>query len=116
MQPRTLRRSVAALSLAVVAGGLAMAAPAQAQTSARSTSCSTVQITGKKVAVRMPDPDDTVADSNDRVTRYVYRGDKLTTCIVAIGRGQTYKKCGRTGYDWYIVRGGQIPVTCAKDV
>ncbi|TLS46120.1 hypothetical protein FE633_11290 [Streptomyces montanus] len=105
------------LGLAVAVGGVATASTAQAAaTGDTKMSCSTVKITGKKVAVRMPDRGDTVADSNDRVTRYVYRGDKLKTCVIAQGYGRTYKKCGKVGYDWYIVRGGQVPITCAKSL
>ncbi|NGO40632.1 hypothetical protein [Streptomyces ureilyticus] len=116
-QSRLLRSSVAGLvGLAALGSGLVMAGPAQAEAPARAAACKTIKITGGKVAVRMPDRGDTVADSNDRVTRYVYRGDKLRSCVIAIGRGQTYTKCGRTGYDWYIVRGGQVPLTCAKRV
>ncbi|MEU7108537.1 hypothetical protein ACFQ2B_35900 [Streptomyces stramineus] len=113
---RTLRCSVAAFGLAILGAGLATAAPAQAEVPKRAAACTTIKITGKKVAVRMPDSGDTVADADDRVTRYVHKGDKLRSCIIANGYSQTYNKCGKTGHDWYIVRGGQVPVTCAKRV
>ncbi|MFJ9410921.1 hypothetical protein [Streptomyces sp. NPDC101393] len=111
---RTLRCSVAGMfGLAVLGAGLATAAPAQAGVP-KTAACTTIKITGKKVAVRMPDEGDTVADANDRVTRYVHKGDKLRSCLIANGYSQSYNKCGKTGHDWFLVRGGQVPLTCAK--
>ncbi|MEU6351584.1 hypothetical protein ABZ896_19950 [Streptomyces sp. NPDC047072] len=112
---RRLRCSAAGLlGLSLVGAGLATAGSAQAATSAKASSCITIKITGKKVAVRIPDRGDTVADSNDPVARYVYRGDKLKSCVIANGYGTSYNKCNKKGYDWYIVTGGQVPLTCAK--
>ncbi|MFE0101699.1 hypothetical protein [Streptomyces sp. NPDC059009] len=114
---RTLRCATAGLfGLAVLGTGLATAGSAQAVAPKKAAACTTIKITGKKVAVRMPDNGDTVADSDDPVTRYVRKGDKLRSCLIANGYSQSYNKCGRTGHDWFIVRGGQVPLTCAKRV
>lgn len=112
---RTVRCSAAGLlGLSLAGVGLVSASAAQAATPTKASSCITIKITGKKVAVRIPDRGDTVADSNDPVARYVYRGDKLKSCVIANGYGTSYNKCNKKGYDWYIVTGGQVPLTCAK--
>ncbi|MBM7173984.1 hypothetical protein JQK87_37635 [Streptomyces sp. G44] len=112
---RTMRCSMASLfGIAVIGTGLAAAGTAQAAVPAKASSCTTIKITGKKVAVRMPDRGDKVADSDDPVTRYVHKGDKLRSCLIAKGFSTTYNKCHKTGTDWYLVRGGQVPLTCAK--
>ncbi|MCG5121592.1 hypothetical protein OH749_31275 (plasmid) [Streptomyces albidoflavus] len=54
---------------------------------------------------------------SDPVVRWVYRGDRLRSCVMTFNRGsETYRACGKTGQDWYVVRGGQIPKTCARVV
>ncbi|MFD6825881.1 hypothetical protein ACFWC5_36895 [Streptomyces sp. NPDC060085] len=50
---------------------------------------------------------------------YVRRGDILASCTAAIARtpsGAAYRKCGRTGSIWRVVRGGQIPATCLRRI
>ncbi|MGW1783933.1 hypothetical protein ACWCQQ_33190 [Streptomyces sp. NPDC002143] len=83
------------VAVAVLGAGLITAAPAHAGVTARATSCVTIKVIGKKAAVRISAAGDTVANSNDRVFRYVCRGSKLTSCVIANGYGQKYSKCGR---------------------
>ncbi|MFF9892987.1 hypothetical protein ACF1G1_26105 [Streptomyces albidoflavus] len=54
---------------------------------------------------------------SDPVVRWVYRGDRLRSCVMTFNRGsETYRACGKAGQDWYVVPGGQIPKTCARVV
>ncbi|GAA2658782.1 hypothetical protein [Streptomyces vastus] len=127
MTPSRIRRRLrptAALLLGLVAvcGSLAPIASAGPLPHGRAepTHCK-IRITGKKVAVRMPEGGAKVARPDSPVVRYVHRGDVITNrfCVVALGRtngGPLYRKCGRDGYNWYIVAGGQVPVTCAQRV
>ncbi|MFE1028302.1 hypothetical protein ACFW5I_27670 [Streptomyces sp. NPDC058818] len=60
----------------------------------------------------MPRGDAPVASPDSPVVRYLHRGDVVTSCIEAIARtqsGPAYRKCGRGGHVWRIVRGGQAP-------
>ncbi|WP_327425795.1 hypothetical protein [Streptomyces sp. NBC_01236] len=53
------------------------------------------------------------------MVRYVHRGDILKTCYTAIARtnsGPANHKCGKDGWTWHVMYGGQIPATCAKRV
>ncbi|GAA2657550.1 hypothetical protein [Streptomyces vastus] len=127
MAPSRIRirlRPITAALLGLVAwcGVLTPSVPAGAlaQSKAEATHCK-IRITGKKVAVRMPEGGAKVARPDSPVVRYVHRGDVITNrfCIIALGRtndGPLYRKCGRDGYNWYIVAGGQVPVTCAQRV
>ncbi|KES02975.1 hypothetical protein BU52_33025 [Streptomyces toyocaensis] len=107
--------AVAALALMSVTAVPTAAAPSQ-PTVVDATPCTTKwKVTGKKVAVRMPKGDAPVASSNSPVVRYLHRGDVVTSCVEAIARtqsGPAYRKCGRDGHVWRIVRGGQVPATC----
>ncbi|MFD8723990.1 hypothetical protein ACFV2H_40055 [Streptomyces sp. NPDC059629] len=110
------------LGLVALCGGIAPATPswAQPQSRAEPTHCK-IKVTGKTVAVRRPEGNAPVAGPNSPVVRYVHRGDVIRNnfCLIAIGRtnsGPAYHKCDKDGYNWYIVVGGQIPVTCAKRV
>ncbi|QIP75451.1 hypothetical protein EZV63_36280 [Streptomyces sp. VN1] len=109
--------------IAVVAGLVAtpvMAAPAPATPTVSSVSsakaCTTKwRVTGKKVAVRMPRGSAPVASPDSPVVRYLHQGDVVTSCVEAIARtqsGPAYRKCGKGGHVWRIVRGGQVPATC----
>ncbi|MFD8723878.1 hypothetical protein ACFV2H_39490 [Streptomyces sp. NPDC059629] len=69
--------------------------------------------------MRMPEGNATVAGPDSPVVRYVHRGDVIRNNfrLIALGRsnsGPVYRECGKDGYDWYIVVGGQVPVTCAE--
>ncbi|MGW3956980.1 hypothetical protein ACWEKM_40200 [Streptomyces sp. NPDC004752] len=118
-----LRPAVAGLLGSVaLCGGLAPATPAgaQPQNRAEPTHCK-IKITGKKVAVRRPEGNTKVAQPDSPIVRYVHRGDVIRNnfCLIALGRtnsGPLYHKCDKDGWNWYIVVGGQVPVTCAKRV
>ncbi|MCX4231805.1 hypothetical protein [Streptomyces ortus] len=105
-----------ALDLSLVGSTLVAASPA-APVSAKP--CSTWwKVTGRKVAVRRPAPTEgPVATMHTRVDHYLHRGDRVRSCVVAIGRtasGPAYRACGRDGHVWRVVRGGQVPQTCLK--
>lgn len=103
------------LVLAAVLAASALTAPGSA--SAADSRCRTVKVTAKKVGVRKPPASRTSARMSDPVVRWVYRGDRLRSCVMTFNRGsETYRACGKTGQDWYVVRGGQIPKTCARVV
>ncbi|MEU3855680.1 hypothetical protein [Streptomyces sp. NPDC029554] len=83
--------------------------------------CSTTwEVTGRTVAVRRPAWNDgPVATPTSPVHHYLHRGDRVTSCTVAIARtqsGPAYRKCGKGGNLWRIVPGGQVPQTCLKRV
>jgi hypothetical protein len=93
-----------------------LTAPAAAQTSvpAAADPCDKhIEITGGQVAIRdQPNP-------SAPIVRSVKRGDVLTSCLIFIGRGTPYDKCGSEHYDWYLVnvgtpKSGYVPVTCAR--
>ncbi|MGW0294741.1 hypothetical protein [Streptomyces tuirus] len=79
---------------------------------------STWEVTGRKVAVRRPAWNDgPVATTASPVHHYLHRGDRVTSCTVAVARtqsGPAYRKCGKSGSLWRIVPGGQVPQTCLK--
>ncbi|MFF4752265.1 hypothetical protein ACWD5R_45745 [Streptomyces sp. NPDC002514] len=71
------------------------------------------------MAVRRPAGDAPVARLDSLVVRYVRRGEVIRNnyCLIAQGRtysGPLYHECSKDGWNWYIVVGGQVPVTCAK--
>ncbi|MGP3949590.1 hypothetical protein [Streptomyces sp. 7N604] len=109
---RTPFRPVAATLLAtaaLIATG-SVADPAAAAT----YRCKSVRVTGQTVAVRYdPDP-------RARIVRYVRRGDVLRSCFTHLGRaessGDYYRACDKRGLDWYWVKGGTIPTTCARKI
>ncbi|MER5384252.1 hypothetical protein ABT040_28925 [Streptomyces sp. NPDC002688] len=117
-------RSVAA---ATAVAGLLAASDASAVTEVRASAgagmavCTTkYKVIGRVVAVRRPAwKDGSVARPDSPVDHYVHRGDVLVSCIDAIARterGPAYRKCGRTGSVWRVVRGGQIPATCVRRI
>ncbi|MER7069299.1 hypothetical protein G3I57_13130 [Streptomyces albidoflavus] len=108
----TLALALAAATLPAATSG-AVSAPAPAECATRWT------VTGGKVAIRRPAPDATSATSTSPVVRYLHRGDRVTSCWQTHNRSAstTYRKCGRTGQNWLIVRGprgGQVPLTCVR--
>ncbi|MGW7513858.1 hypothetical protein ACWGJ0_39880 [Streptomyces massasporeus] len=83
--------------------------------------CTTTwEVTGRKVAVRRPAWNaGPVATTTSPVHHYLHRGDRVTSCTVAVARtesGPAYRKCGEAGSLWRIVPGGQVPQTCLKRV
>ncbi|WP_406011171.1 hypothetical protein OG440_37315 [Streptomyces sp. NBC_00637] len=111
------------LAAALIGPGAAWpsAAAVPARPAATSTPCTTVwEVTGKKVAVRRPAWNEgPVAKPDSPVDHSLRRGQRVTSCIVAIARterGPAYRACGRHGSTWRVVPGGQIPQTCLKKV
>lgn len=111
------------VAAAVLAGTLITEAAAVTQMPAgtANSSCATkYKVTGRVVAVRRPAWNDgPVARPDSPVDHYVHRGDVLVSCFDALARterGPAYRKCGRTGSVWRVVRGGQIPATCVRRI
>ncbi|MEU9523695.1 hypothetical protein [Streptomyces sp. NPDC048224] len=106
--------TLAAVLMLSGAGTAPQAAAAPESVSVASDCTSQYRVTGKKVAVRKP-ASGPVAAPNSPVVRYLHRGDVVTSCVAAIARtqsGPAYRKCGKGGHVWRIVRGGQVPATC----
>ncbi|MGW5043047.1 hypothetical protein ACWEQK_33390 [Streptomyces parvulus] len=107
-----------AAAVTMLVGGAATTATTAAAAAPTAAQCVTKwRVTGKKVAVRMPEGNAPVASPASPVVRYLHRGDVVTSCVEAIARtqsGPAYRKCGRGGHVWRIVRGGQVPATCLK--
>ncbi|MEU0915053.1 hypothetical protein OG968_35680 (plasmid) [Streptomyces althioticus] len=120
------RLMIAATAVATFAGAALLApaadatpAPGVAATAPAKACAAKWKVTGKKVAVRMPEGNAPVAAPDSPVVRYLHRGDVVRSCVEAIARtqsGPAYHKCGRGGHVWRIVRGGQVPATCLKRV
>ncbi|MFE0107078.1 hypothetical protein [Streptomyces sp. NPDC059009] len=107
--------AAAVVAAGVLTGSQAVAAAAQ-PTGQAAAKCTNLVVTGKTVAVRRP-PNDENATPNSPVDHYVHKGDRLRSCVMTFNRGgNSYFKCGRSGSDWYLVRGGQIPETCVRKV
>ncbi|WP_316784585.1 hypothetical protein [Streptomyces sasae] len=55
-----------------------------------------------------------VAATTSPVVRYLRRGERVTSCVVAVGRDawSHYSDCG--GGLWRVVPGGQAPARCPK--
>ncbi|WP_415954373.1 hypothetical protein [Streptomyces sp. KLOTTS4A1] len=118
MKRLILAAAVAALALPA-APASAAPSPSSAPALPTAARCIDVEVTGRTVAVRRPAGDAPVAKADSPIVRYVHRGDVLRTCVTAVDRtesGPAYRKCGKGGWTWYIVRGGQIPTTCARPV
>ncbi|MCF1646026.1 hypothetical protein [Streptomyces indiaensis] len=72
------------------------------------------------MAVRRPAWNDgPVATTTSPLHHYLHRGDRVTSCTVVVARTETgpaYRKRGKAGSLWRIVRGGQVPQTYLKRV
>ncbi len=118
---RNLTMAMVTGMMAVLGGMTAPQASAgvpEQATAARACSAK-YEVTGRKVAVRMPEGNAPVASPDSPVVRYLHRGDVVRSCVEAIARtqsGPAYHKCGRGGHVWRIIRGGQVPATCLKRV
>jgi Tfp pilus assembly protein PilV len=121
----TMKQALALFAAVAVLVGVTAAPQVSAaplhHTPALSTAkrCSTTwEVTGRKVAVRRPAWNDgPVATTTSPIHHYLYRGDRVTSCTVAVARtesGPAYRKCGKAGSLWRIVPGGQVPQTCLK--
>jgi hypothetical protein len=110
--------SCAALALACIVPTSSPAAPAGISAPSAAPCTTKWKVIGEKVAVRRPAWNEPpVATVRTRVDHYLYRGDVVTSCAVALGRthgGPAYRACGKDGHLWRIVRGGQVPQTCLK--
>lgn len=115
---RFVKTLVLVAAVTALAGEPAVAAPSAAVAAPSAAACTKRwEVTGRKVAVRMPESNKPVASPDSPVVRYLHRGDVVTSCVEAIARtqsGPAYHKCGRGGHVWRIVRGGQVPATCLK--
>ncbi|MFI0141887.1 hypothetical protein [Streptomyces luteogriseus] len=112
--------ALAVLTGATVAPQVAAASPHRAAALAAAPCTTTWEVTGRTVAVRRPAWNDgPVATTTSPVHHYLHRGDRVTSCTVAVARtesGPAYRKCGKTGSLWRVVPGGQVPQTCLKRV
>jgi hypothetical protein len=99
------RVAIAAAALAVGATPLIPVTTATAASAQQK--CPTV-VVRQRVAVHY-DP-----TFSSRVVRTAPAGEHDTTCVTAIGRGDPYRACGQSGYDWYLIQGGFIPDVCAS--
>lgn len=113
-----MRHFISTIALALAAATLP-AAPAGAVPTPAPECTTRWTVTGGKVAIRRPAPDAISATATSPVVRYLHRGDRVTSCWQTNNRssGSTYRKCGKTGQDWLIVRGprgGQVPLTCVR--
>ena len=83
--------------------------------------CTTTwEVTGQKGAVSRPAGNDgPVAKTTSRIRHCLRRGDRVTSCAVAVARpesGPVFRTCGKAGSLWRIVPGGQVPQTFLKRV
>ncbi|GGQ50191.1 hypothetical protein ACFFKE_08245 [Streptomyces mutabilis] len=111
---------VLAAAVTALVGESAVAVPASPASAPAAAMCTKQwRVTGKKVAVRKPQNNQPVASPDSPAVRYLHQGDIVTSCVEAIARtqsGPAYRKCGRGGHVWRIVRGGQVPATCLERV
>ncbi|MPY38171.1 hypothetical protein FNH09_45285 [Streptomyces adustus] len=111
---RRLLTTTAAVA-AVLATALSAAPPTTAAAAAVAPCTSTWQAV-QKVAVRMPAWNEgPVATTRSPIVRYLHRGERVRSCVVAVGRNSwsQYHECGG-GSLWRIVRGGQVPSGCLR--
>ncbi|MFI1568223.1 hypothetical protein ACH4ZX_35275 [Streptomyces sp. NPDC020490] len=105
-------RRAAAVAVAVLGAAL-ITAPATS-TAAASSPCTSKWTAVQRIAVRKPAWNEgAVATTHSPIVRHLRRGETVTSCIVAVGRGgwSEYHECGG-GSLWRIVPGGQVPAGC----
>ncbi|MER5600588.1 hypothetical protein [Streptomyces sp. NPDC002265] len=110
----TRRLLTTAVAVAAVLATALSAAPPT--TAAASAPCTSTWQAVQKVAVRMPAWNEgPVATTRSPIVCYLRRGERVTSCIVAVGRSSwsQYRECGG-GSLWRIVRGGQVPAGCLR--
>ncbi|MCF3137305.1 hypothetical protein IPZ69_44710 [Streptomyces olivochromogenes] len=93
-----------------------LSAPHFTATAAAATPCSAKWTAVQRAAVRRPAWNDgPVATPGSPFVRYLGKGETVTSCVVAVGRGggSEYRECGG-GSIWRIVPGGQVPAGCLK--
>jgi hypothetical protein len=98
---------------AAVAAVLATAWFAAPPTAAGSAACTSTWKAVRKFAVHRPAWNEgPVATSRSPVVRYLRKGERVTSCVVAVGReASRYRECGG-GSLWRVVPGGQVPARC----
>ncbi|MEU9522806.1 hypothetical protein [Streptomyces sp. NPDC048224] len=117
MKKMMLAALVAVLAVTPAAAVPSVAVPSAASVPNSKACAKKWEVIGRKVAVRMPEGNKPVASPDSPVVRYLHRGDVVTSCVEALARtqsGPAYRKCGKGGHVWRIVRGGQVPATCLK--
>lgn len=80
-------------------------------------SCASTWAAVQRVAVRKPAWNEgPVATTGSPVVRYLRKGERVTSCVVAAGReASRYLECGG-GRLWRVVHGGQVPARCLRRV
>ncbi|MFG2949484.1 hypothetical protein [Streptomyces adustus] len=114
------RRLFTTAAAFVLATALSTAPPAAAAPTASaptvSAPCTSMWEAVQRAAVRKPAGNEgPVATTMSPLVRYLRRGEKVRSCVVAVGRGgrSAYRECGG-GSQWRIVLGGQVPARCLK--
>ncbi|MET9411082.1 hypothetical protein ABZX90_35795 [Streptomyces sp. NPDC002935] len=111
----TRRLLTMAAAAAAVAAVLATALAAAPQAAAASAPCTSTWRAVQKVSVRRPAWNERpVATTHSPIVRYPRRGERVRSCIVAIGRNSSqYHECGG-GSLWQVLPGGQVPSGCLR--
>ncbi|MGW5658437.1 hypothetical protein [Streptomyces humi] len=112
MHSRRLFTTAAAVA-AVLAAAWSAAPPT---TAAGSAACTSTWKAVRKVAVHRPAWNEgPVATTRSPVVRYLRKGERVTSCVVAVGRSgwSHYRECGG-GSLWRVVPGGQVPARCLE--
>ncbi|MER7841522.1 hypothetical protein ABTY98_37970 [Streptomyces sp. NPDC096040] len=101
-------------TVAAVAAVLSAAAPVPAAASV-SAPCTSTWAAVQRVPVRRPAWNGgPVAITGSPVVRYLRRGERVTSCVVGVGRDVSrYRECGG-GSLWRVVPGGQVPARCLE--
>ncbi|MGW2689959.1 hypothetical protein ACWC6I_43270 [Streptomyces sp. NPDC001414] len=102
---------------AVLGAALSAAPPAPAAPSRIAAApCTSTWTAVQRIPVRKPAWNEgPVATTRSPIVRYLRKGERVTSCVVAVGRGgwSQYRECGG-GSLWRIVPGGQVPSTCLR--
>ncbi|MFJ9350974.1 hypothetical protein [Streptomyces sp. NPDC101237] len=107
-----------AAAAAVVIATLVSAAPSAPAASAapRAALCRSTWTAVQRAAVRKPAWNEgPVASTRAPIVRYLRKGERVTSCVIAGGRGgwSQYPECGG-GTLWRVVPGGQVPSRCLR--
>ncbi|WP_328457545.1 hypothetical protein OG780_42590 [Streptomyces sp. NBC_00386] len=104
------------LTTAAAVAALATVLSTAPSTVAASVPCRATWQAVQKVAVRRPAWNEgPVATTHSPIVRYLRRGERVRSCIVAVGRNSwsQYRECGG-GSLWRVVPGGQVPSGCLR--
>ncbi|WP_316783023.1 hypothetical protein [Streptomyces sasae] len=114
--PRCLLTTAAGV-VAVLATALSAAPPTTAAAAAAvSAPCASTWKAVQRVAVRKPAWNEgPVATTRSPIVRYLRRGERVTSCVVAVGGDawSHYSDCGG-GSLWRVVPGRQSPARCLE--